>query len=117
MNLRDIAASEKFREDLAIILADPTLKIALQALSEENMPSFAVRVIPGMDAMQAVALDYAQRCGAQAVITRLKKLPYISNQRLAAAEKVGKPWEYFEAPQETITSKPAPKKPRKATTA
>lgn len=98
--LNDIASSEEFKADLRRIIDDPTLQTALRVLERENMPSFVVHLAPGMDAMQSVALDYAQRCGAQALIKRLMSLPSLTNKKIDQAKIVGQPWEYLTAKEE-----------------
>jgi hypothetical protein len=91
---KDISVADEFKAELARILAEPVLVTALQVLARENMPSFRVAIAPGMDAMQSVALDYAQRCGAQALIERLQQLPYLTTKVMDKADALGKPWEW-----------------------
>lgn len=105
MTLTEIANSVPFRTDLARILNEPNLMIALQALAEDNMPDLKLSVVPGMDPMDAIALDYAKRCGAQAVIRRLKLLPTIQAGQLAKARAVGQPWEYIESEEDQQPTK------------
>lgn len=114
MTLQDIAASEPYRAQLADALKHPAIAVALQALAEDNLPALEVKVLtPNMSAMEAIALDAARRAGAQSMITRLKRLPYISNQRLQQAQVLGRPWEYLEPKADETPS--TPKKLRKPT--
>lgn len=98
--LNDIAAAEDFKAELRAIIDSPVLQTALRVLERENMPSFEVKMAPGMDAMQSVALDYAQRCGAQALIKRLMSLPSLTNKKIDQAKILGQPWEYLKAEPE-----------------
>lgn len=102
LSIKDVAnAPQEWKAELKQLLDNPILITALYVLEQENMPSFAVRMAPGMDAMQSVALDYAQRCGAQAIIKRLKGLPFLTAQVVDRASLLGKPWEYL-TPEESV---------------
>ncbi len=112
MTLRDIAASEPFRAELAIALQNPNIRIALNALAEANMPELGINIAPGITAMEAVALDAAKRAGAQEVIRKLKHLPYISANRINPRERLGGSWEYLAEE----ASEPVIKTPKKTKT-
>jgi hypothetical protein len=117
MNLREIAQSEPFRVELAEVLKNTTLLTALQALAEDNLPDLEIKVqVPGMSAMEAIALDAAKRAGAQSMIRRLKNLPYLGPRRMDAAHILSKPWEWI-TPEDVSATSPSPtsKKLRKPT--
>lgn len=107
MTVTEIAASDEMRLQIKEALEHPAIQIALRALEEENMPELQIKAPAGMDIMDVIALDAAKRAGAQSVIRRLRKLPYLTPRKLASVE-VGKSWEYLAdtVEQSQPTSKP-----------
>lgn len=113
MTLSEIASSDEMRLQIKDALEHPAIQIALRALEEDNMPELQIKAPAGMDIMDVIALDAAKRAGAQSVIRRLRRLPFLTARKLTNAQDVGRPWEYL---AETLdesqsTSKPKSKKP------
>lgn len=116
MSLAQIAENDKFKTDLSEALANPVIQITLLALQKDCAPSSIIKMnVPGMDAMHAVALDYAAKSGAWNIIERLKNVPALTSKRLRRGQPLGQPWAYLgeeeeESGQEsTAKSKPKPK--------
>jgi hypothetical protein len=99
ITLHEIAQNVQFRTDLAEVLKNPILQMALDALERDNLPEFKIKAVEGMDPLVAIALDAAKRAGAQAVLARLRMLPYVSLRRLDQASELGQPWEYLKDEQ------------------
>lgn len=112
VTLRQIAENETFRAQLELALQNEYLQTALLALERENMPTFRVATPQhGMDAMDAVGLEWAKCCGAQSILSKLRALPYISiNRNDNALQALGQPWEYLAADSPSPES-PAPSVP------
>lgn len=112
MTLHEIASSEEMRNQIKIAIEAPAIEIALRALEEDNMPELAIKAPPGMDIMDVIALDAAKRAGAQSVIRRLRRLPYLTINKFAKAQDIGRPWEYL-GEEETLSVRSAkPKTPK-----
>lgn len=92
--INDIANAKEFKAELMSLLNNPVLQTALSVLQKENMPSFQIQMAPGMDAMQSVALYYAKICGAQAVLEKLQRLPYLTPTIIEHNNAMGRSWEW-----------------------
>ncbi len=111
MTLQEIAASEDMRGQIKIAMEHPAMEIALRAIEEDNMPELVIKAPTGMDIMDVIALDAAKRAGAQSVIRRLRKLPYLTSGKFSKAQDVGRPWEYL-GEEPALVKSPKPKTPK-----
>lgn len=109
MTVADIVSNERFRNDLHEALSHPCVQIALDALAEENMPELVIKTAAGMTVSEAIALEFAKRAGAQSMIRRLRKLPFLTPKVIRQSLDQGRPWEYLE-PAPAPEAKPTKKK-------
>jgi hypothetical protein len=102
MTIASIADSVEFKTQLKQALEHPAIGLALSALEQENMPELNIKApAAGMSIMEAIALDAAKRAGAQSIIKRLKRLPFLTKGALSTARSVGGSWEYLaDSPQD-----------------
>lgn len=96
MTIQEIANNPDLRKRLEQLISDPAMQIALNALSDENMPDIVIKSTPNMDPLVAIALDSAKRGGAQSIIKKLRKLPFINPSHYSRSVDLGAPWEYLE---------------------
>ncbi len=109
MTLSEIAASDEMRLQIKQALEHPAIEHALRALEEDNMPELKIQATQGMDIMDVIALDAAKRAGAQSVIRKLRKLPFLTQRKLTSSRQMGGSWEYLGEEEETIKPSSKPK--------
>lgn len=114
MTIAEIASSDEMKLQIKQALEHTAIEVALRALEDENMPELQIKApAAGMDLMHVIALDAAKRAGAQSVIRRLRKLPFLTVRKIKRAIDMGGSWEYLGEEQEALPSsvKPKTKKP------
>jgi hypothetical protein len=93
--------------------------LALDLLRDDNLDDkvFATQAAVGQDYIEAIALDSVRRGGAQGILKRLKKLPYITSNfaKRVAQLQLGGSWEHYteeDRTQKEVKVEPPPRKPK-----
>ena len=84
MTVLEFRRSEQLTQELAQVLANPTLRLALETIRAENQPSDLPKPIPGVDQNVHLAHKYVHASGVNQALDVLEKMKELAPTRRSA---------------------------------
>lgn len=95
VTLKSWAANTAAKKKLMDMLEDPVMKMAIDLISRESIPTTKVQKLDGVSFMESVAMTNTYRAGAHEAIAKLKSLPFIILQQEDRTSLLGRPYEWL----------------------